>query len=90
MEGVQENEPNTIELKVDSTMTRDEVVDKVIKEVEKFSCWLLRKLNKFVSSEFGTLDYLSFDLMIDIAMSNKIGNQKLWDVEQKWKATMFC
>jgi len=38
MEGVQENEPNTIELKVDSTMTRDEVVDKVIKEVEKFSC----------------------------------------------------
>ena len=38
MEGVQENEPNTIELKVDSTMTRVEVVDKVIKEVEKFSC----------------------------------------------------
>ena len=38
MEGVRENEPNTIELKVDSTMTRDEVVDKVIKEVEKFSC----------------------------------------------------
>ena len=34
MEGVQENEPNTFELKVDSGMTRDEVVDQVIQKVE--------------------------------------------------------
>jgi len=34
MEGVQENEPNTFEFKVDSGMTRDEVVDQVIQKVE--------------------------------------------------------
>jgi len=35
MEGVQENEPNTIELKVDSTMTKDEVVAKIFEKIEK-------------------------------------------------------
>ena len=32
MEGVQENEPNTIELRVDSAMTRDEVVAEIIRK----------------------------------------------------------
>jgi len=35
MEGIQENEPNTIELKVDSTMTKDEVVAKIFEKIEK-------------------------------------------------------
>jgi len=35
MEGVQENEPNTIELRVDSAMTRDEVVAEIIQRVEE-------------------------------------------------------
>ena len=38
MEGVQENEPNTVELKVDSTMTREEVVAKIFENIEKLSC----------------------------------------------------
>ena len=38
MEGVQENEPNTIELRVDSAMTRDEVVAEIIQRVEKLEC----------------------------------------------------
>ena len=38
MEGVQENEPNTIEMKVDSAMTRDEVVAEIIQRVEKLEC----------------------------------------------------
>jgi len=33
MEGVQENEPNTIELRVDSAMTRDEVVAEIIRKI---------------------------------------------------------
>ena len=37
MEGVQENEPNTIELKVDGTMTKDEVVAKIFEKIEKLS-----------------------------------------------------
>jgi len=37
MEGVQEHEPNTIELKVDSTMTKDEVVTKIFEKIEKLS-----------------------------------------------------
>jgi len=32
MEGVQENEPNTIEMKVDNGMTRDEVVDNIVQK----------------------------------------------------------
>ena len=35
MEGVVAGEENTVEVKVDSTMTREEVVDKIIKDVEK-------------------------------------------------------
>ena len=38
MEGVQENEVNTVELQVDSTMTRDEVVNKIFEKIEKLSC----------------------------------------------------
>jgi len=37
MEGVQENEPNTIDLKVDSSMTREEVVAKIFEKVEELS-----------------------------------------------------
>jgi len=37
MEGVQENEPNTIEIKVDGAMTKDEVVAEVIERVEKLT-----------------------------------------------------
>ena len=42
MEGVQEDEPNTIELKVDNAMTRDEVVDAIIQKVEELKCWLIK------------------------------------------------
>ena len=38
MEGVQENEPNTMELKVDSKMTKDEVVAKIFEKIQKMSC----------------------------------------------------
>merc|ERR1712013_273498 len=38
MEGVKENEPNTVELKVDSTMTREEVMAKIFEKIEKLSC----------------------------------------------------
>ena len=38
MEGVQENEPNTIELKVDSAMTRDQVVAEIMHKVEELNC----------------------------------------------------
>jgi len=38
MEGVKENEPNTIELNVDSTMTRDEVVAKIFEKIDQVSC----------------------------------------------------
>jgi len=37
MEGVLENEPNTIEIKVDSAMTKEEVVNEIIKRVEKLT-----------------------------------------------------
>ena len=37
MEGVQVGEKNTIEVKVNSNMTRGEVVDKIIKDVEQLS-----------------------------------------------------
>jgi len=33
LEGVQENEPNTFEMRVDSAMTRDEVIDKIIEKL---------------------------------------------------------
>ena len=33
VEGVQENEPNTFEIRVDSSMTRDEVVAQIIEKV---------------------------------------------------------
>ena len=34
MDGVQENEPNTIEIKVDGAMTKDEVLAEIIVRVE--------------------------------------------------------
>ena len=37
MDGVQENEPNTIEIKVDGAMTKYEVVAEVIERVEKLT-----------------------------------------------------
>jgi len=37
MEPVQEDEPNTIELKVDSVMTRDEVVVKIFEKIQELS-----------------------------------------------------
>merc|ERR1711936_1541724 len=37
MEGVEENEPNTIELRVNSSMTRDEVVSKIFQKVEELT-----------------------------------------------------
>jgi len=37
MEGVQEDEANTIELKVESKMTKDEVVAKIFEKIEKLS-----------------------------------------------------
>ena len=40
MEGVLENEPNTIEIKVDSAMTKEEVVNEIIKRVEKLTSWI--------------------------------------------------
>ena len=33
MEGVKKNEPNAIEVRIDSTMTREEVVAKVLQNV---------------------------------------------------------
>jgi len=38
MEGVRENEPNTIELRVGSTMTKDEVVAEIMQKVEQLKC----------------------------------------------------
>merc|ERR1719427_995517 len=37
MEGVKENEPNTIELRVNSSMTRDEVVTKIFQKVRELT-----------------------------------------------------
>jgi len=37
MEGMQENEPNTIELSVNSSMTKDEVVTKIFQKVEELA-----------------------------------------------------
>ena len=37
MESVQENEPNTIDMRIDSKMSRDEVVAEVYKKIEDFN-----------------------------------------------------
>ena len=38
MEGVEENEPNTIEINVGSTMTKDEVVAEIMQRIEHLRC----------------------------------------------------
>ena len=37
MEGMEEDEPNTIELKVDSLMTREQVISKIMQELQEMS-----------------------------------------------------
>ena len=34
IEGIQENEPNTFEVKVTKSMTKQDVVDKILQEIE--------------------------------------------------------
>ena len=38
MEEVEENEPNTIEISVGRTMTKDEVVAEIMQRVEQLGC----------------------------------------------------
>ena len=37
MEGVEEDAPNTIELKVDSLMSREQVISKIMQELQEMS-----------------------------------------------------
>ena len=41
MEGVKEDEPNTMELEVDSKMTRIEVVKEILRKLEKWHAQLV-------------------------------------------------
>ena len=39
MEDVKEDEPNTMELEVDTKMTRNDVVEEILKKVGEITCW---------------------------------------------------
>ena len=84
MEGVQENEPNTVELKVDSTMTREEVVAKIFENIEKLSCWFI-----FIPFFLCLMKNLLFAFALQFEIFIHLILYKIFMIPQKYPTELF-